>query len=148
MISQKPASPTSRSYSKRQSLVAIAGLLLALSVPTTLVYGKQLGELPTRFAAALGGQAGIAPAYKFNVGQQLVYKLDYRNSASSDLRALFSDLKKSGEVNADSSAPNSFVSAFENHVQTDLVMTGNQGASAARAAGSASGNLGDDRSAG
>jgi Lipoprotein amino terminal region len=123
MISQKPASSTSRSYPKRKSLVAIAGLLLALSVPTTLVYGKQLGELPTSFAAALSGQSGIAPAYKFNVGQQLVYKLDYRNSASSDLRALFSDLKKSGEANANSTAPNSFVSAFENHVQADLVMT-------------------------
>jgi Lipoprotein amino terminal region len=123
MISRKTRSATSRSHPKRKSLVAIAGLLLALSVPTTLVYGKQLGELPTSFAAALSGQSGIAPAYKFKVGQQLVYKLDYRNSASSDLRALFSDLKKSGEANANSTAPNSFVSAFENHVQADLVMT-------------------------
>jgi Lipoprotein amino terminal region len=123
MISQKPASPTTRSHPKRPSLVAIAGLLLALSVPTTFVYGKQLGELPASFAAALSGQSSSAPAYKFNVGQQLVYKLDYRNSANSDLRALFSDLKKSGQANADSSAPNSFVSAFENHVQADLVMT-------------------------
>jgi Lipoprotein amino terminal region len=123
MISQKTTSPTSRSYPKRKCLVTISGLLLALSVPTTLVYGKQLGQLPTSFTAMLSGQSGIAPAYKFNVGQQLVYKLDYRNSASSDLRALFSDLKKSGDTNTNSTAPNSFVSAFENHVQADLVMT-------------------------
>jgi hypothetical protein len=118
MIFSKSASPHLRR--SRKSLIALSGLLLAIAVPGTLVYGKQISDFPTVLSSAILGQQ--APVYKFNVGQRLVYRLDYQNSANSDLRVLFSDIKDAGKANS-TTAPSSFLSAFENQVQADLVMT-------------------------
>lgn len=100
-----------------KSTIALTALLLTAAIPTTLVYGQQGNNLATPIATAILGQN--SPTYQFTIGQQWTYKLDYRNTSTSDLRALFRDLKDADQANA----PSSFVNAFENHVQADLTMT-------------------------
>ncbi|MBD2080227.1 HEAT repeat domain-containing protein [Leptolyngbya sp. FACHB-17] len=101
----------------RRSLFALSGLLLAIAIPGTLTYGKQIGEFGTILSSSIVAQP--SPQYQFKVGDRLTYKLDYRNIGNSDLRALFGDLKP--DSNAE--APSTFVSNFDNRIQADLVMT-------------------------
>jgi hypothetical protein len=114
MTSSKKAFPL-----HRRSIIALSGLLLAFAIPGMYGCSKQINEFGTVLSSSLVNQA--LPKYQFKVGERLTYKLDYRNVANSDLRALFSDLKQGN--NSDPAAPSTFVNAFENRVQADLVMT-------------------------
>lgn len=102
----------------RRSLIA-SGLFLALLIPGTFAYSKQISEFGTILSSTLVTQS--APKYQFKIGERLMYKLDYRNVANSDLRALFSDLKPNDSPA--SSAPSTFVNAFDNRVQATLTIT-------------------------
>jgi HEAT repeat protein len=103
----------------------ISGLLLVLAVPGAMVYGKQLSELGTELTSTVLNKQAKLPAYRFVVGQRLVYKLDYRNLANSDLRVLFGDLKDGSNSpnNSNPSVNGTFVNAFDNQVQGNLVIT-------------------------
>ncbi len=119
--------PTTSNNQKwhQKSLLMVSGLLLVLAVPGAMVYGKQLSELGTEFTYTVLNKQGKLPAYRFVVGQRLVYKLDYRNLANSDLRVLFGDLKdgNNSQNNSNPSVNATFVNDFNNQVQGNLVIT-------------------------
>ncbi|MBE9033052.1 HEAT repeat domain-containing protein [filamentous cyanobacterium LEGE 11480] len=108
---------TQRSLWHRKSMLLAMGLTLAVTVPGTLIYGKQLGQLPAALGSILVSQQS-SPSYQWSIGHQWIYKLDYQNTAKSDLRVLFGDSKGN-----DAAAPSSFVADFKNQVKADLVMT-------------------------
>lgn len=107
-------------FFRPKSILALSGILLALAVPTTVVYGKQLSQLGTNLTSTILAKNTTLPVYQFAPGQRFTYKLDYTNSSNSDLRALFGDLKASNSSEA--AGMNGFVNAFETSVKGELVV--------------------------
>src|SRR5688572_6047 len=102
--------------SKALSMKLMATLLVVLA------FGLAVARISRHQQAAL--QVGASAIeddqsfYRFNIGEQLIYKLDYANTSASDFQKLFAEKESSNKDQK--AAPSGLAHSFNTRVQGEL----------------------------